>query len=68
MVELDKEEEIRKFLELIASDEDEGSESEVYRQTGELIADFFRNIEHRFMSIEYRLRQLEGERYGHQKD
>ena len=68
MDEVDRQEAIRQFLELIASDEDEGSDSEVYRQTGELIADFFRNIEHRFMSIEYRLRQLEGERYGHQKD
>jgi len=68
MDEVDRQEAIRQFLELIASDEDEGSDSEVYRQTGELIADFFRNIEHRFMSIEYRLGQLEGERYGHQKD
>jgi hypothetical protein len=47
---------------------DEGSDLEVYRQGGELIADFFRSIESRFVSIEYRLSRLEGGRYGHQKD
>ena len=59
--------EIKDFIASNGLDEDEGSDSEVYRQTGELIADFFRNIEHRFMSIEYRLSRLEGERYEHQK-
>jgi hypothetical protein len=45
---------------------DEGSDLEVYRQRGELIADFFRSIESRFVSLEYRLSRLEEERYGHQ--
>jgi hypothetical protein len=47
---------------------DERTDSEVYRQGGELIADFFRSIESRFVSIEYRLSRLEGERYGHKKE
>jgi hypothetical protein len=47
---------------------DERSDLEVYRQRGELIADFFRSIESRFASIEYRLSRLERARYGHQKD
>ena len=42
--------------------------SEVYRQGGELIADFFRSIESRLASIEYRLSRLEGDHRGHQKD
>ncbi|MGA2518695.1 MAG: hypothetical protein ABSG44_19395 [Thermodesulfobacteriota bacterium] len=46
---------------------DERSELEVYQRSGELIADFFRSIESRFVSIEYRLSRLEGERYRHQK-
>ena len=68
MLELDKQEDIREFVVSNGLDMDERSDSEVYRQTGELIADFFRNIEHRFMSIEYRLSRLEAERCGHQKD
>ena len=70
MDELDREEDIRHFIVsngLDTSVLDERSDSEVYRQGGELIADFFRSIENRFASIEYRLSRLEGERYGHQK-
>jgi hypothetical protein len=68
--ELDRREDIRHFIAsngLDTSILDEGSDLEVYRQRGELIADFFRSIESRFVSIEYRLSRLEGERYGHQK-
>jgi len=67
MVELDKEEAIRHFIASNGLDEDlldEKSDAEVYQQTGELIADYFRNIESRIVSIEYRLRQLEGNREG----
>ena len=63
--------EIKKFIAsngLDTSILDERSDLEVYRQRDELIADFFRGIESRFVSIEYRLSRLEGERYGHQKD
>ena len=67
MVEFDREEDIRQFIESIGLDKDEGSDLEVYRQGGELIADFFRSIESRFASIEYRLSRLERERCGHQK-
>ena len=71
MDELDRQEDIRHFIEsngLDTSILDEGSDLEVYRQRGELIADFFRSIESRFVSIEYRLSRLEGERCRHQKD
>ena len=48
---------------------DERSESlEAYRQMGELIADFFRDIESRFVSVGYRLSRLEEKRCGHQRD
>ena len=33
-----------------------------------LVKGFMNYLQDRFASIEYRLRQLEGERYGHQKD
>jgi hypothetical protein len=71
MDELDRLEDIRQFIVsngLDTSILDERTDSEVYRQGGELIADFFRSIESRFVSIEYRLSRLEGERYGHQKE
>ena len=71
MVELDRQEDIRHFIEsngLDTSILDEGSDLEVYRQRGELIVDFFRSIESRFASIEHRLDRLEGERYGHKKE
>ena len=71
MVEFDSPEAIRQFIVTNGLDTDlldEGSDLEVYRHGGELIADFFRNIESRFLSIEYRLRRLEGERCKHQKE
>ncbi|MGA2519187.1 MAG: hypothetical protein ABSG44_21920 [Thermodesulfobacteriota bacterium] len=71
MDELDRREDIRHFIAsngLDTSILDERSDLEVYRQRGESIADFFRSIESRFVSLEYRLSRLEGERYGHQKD
>jgi hypothetical protein len=71
MVELDRQEDIRHFIVsngLDTSMLDERSDLEVYRPGGELIADFFRSIESRFVSIEYRLSRLEGERNGPQKD
>ena len=71
MDELDKQEAIRQFIASNGLDKDlldEGSDLKVYWQTGELIADFFRSIESRLMAIEYRLRRLEMERNGHQKE
>jgi len=71
MDELDRREDIRHFIAsngLDTSILDERSDLEVYRQRGESIADFFRSIESRFVSLVYRLSRLEGERYGHQKD
>ena len=62
MVKLAKEEHIHHFIVSNGLDKDEESDSEVYRQTGELIAEFFRSIELRLVSIEYRLSRLERER------
>ena len=68
MVELARQEDIQHFLSSNGLDKDfldERSESlEVYRQTGEFIADFFRSIERRFTSIEYRLNRLEKRAVG----
>ena len=71
MVELDRQEDIRQFIVsngLDTSILDERTDSEVYRQRGELIADFFRSIESRFASIEQRLDRLEGKQHGIKKD
>ena len=69
MVELARQEDIQHFLSSNGLDKDlldERLESlEVYRQRGDLIAGFFRSIESRFVSIEYRLPRLEGERSGY---
>ena len=62
MMELDNPEDIKEFIKKHGLDEDEESDSEVYRQTGELIAEFFRSIEHRLASIAYRLSRLEREK------
>jgi len=71
MDELDRPEDIRHFIASNGLDTDlldERSDLEVYQKSDELIADFFRNIENRFASIEDRLRRLEMERNGHQKE
>jgi len=71
MDELDKQEAIRQFIASNGLDKDlldEGSDLKVYRQTGELIADFFRSIESRLVSIKYRLRRLEKGWCGHRKE
>ena len=71
MAELDSEKEIRQFILSNGLDLytlEERPDLEVNRRRGELIADFFRSIESRFMSIEHRLSRLEGERCGHQKE
>jgi len=65
--------EIKEFIALNGLDKDllgEPSEAlEAWRLEWEGLAKGFMNyLQERFTSVEHRLEQLEGERYGHQKD
>ena len=73
MAELDREEDIQKFIRLNQLDTDLLDERdkalEAWRLKWEGLAKGFMNyLQDRFMSIEYRSERLERERYGHQKD